>query len=335
MLKTICLLFCLLCYLATAATAQPRPVRIIFDTDMGNDIDDALALAMIHAFETRHEAELLGVTITKDNVWAARYVDLVNTFYGRGRIPIGVVKNGVTPEESQMIKAPAERRNPDGSLTYPRTHKDDAALPDAVALLRQLLAREADGAVTIIQVGFSTNLARLLDTPGDAVSALTGKELVARKVRLLSLMAGNFVYAKPEYNVHKDAVSARKLFAEWPTLVVASGFEIGEELLYPATSIERHFGYVANHPIADAYRNYMKMPYDRPTWDLTAVLYAVRPGEHYFDLSPKGTITVREDSNTKFQMTEGGRHQYLVLNPKQAARIIEAFVNLASQPPLK
>lgn len=334
MLKTICLFTLLFC-LAMTASAQPRPARIIFDTDMGNDVDDALALAMLHAFETRGEAKLLGVTITKDNVWAARYVDLVNTFYGRGAIPIGVVKNGVTPEDNPMIKAPAERRNADGSPLYPRTLKETDALPDAVALLRQLLAREADGAVTLVQVGFSTNLARLLDTPGDATSPLTGKELVARKVRLLSLMGGNFAYAKPEYNVYKDAASARKLFAEWPTPIVASGVEIGEELLYPATSIERHYSYVKDHPVADSYRNYMKMPYDRPTWDLTAVLYAVRPSERYFDLSPKGTITVRDDTNTKFQMSEQGRHQYLILNPKQAGRIIEAFVNLASQPPAK
>ncbi|PSO77991.1 MAG: nucleoside hydrolase, partial [Cyanobacteria bacterium QH_8_48_120] len=36
---------------------------------MGNDIDDALALAMLHAFESRQEAKLLAVTITKDNKW--------------------------------------------------------------------------------------------------------------------------------------------------------------------------------------------------------------------------------------------------------------------------
>src|ERR1044071_6611116 len=86
------------------------PVPIIFDTDIGNDIDDALALAMLHAFESRGEARLLAVTITKDNRWAAPYVDVVNTFYGRARIPVGVVKNGKTPEDSRMIRVPVERK---------------------------------------------------------------------------------------------------------------------------------------------------------------------------------------------------------------------------------
>ena len=42
----------------------------------------------------------------------------------------------------------------------------------------------------IAQVGFSTNLARLLDTGADEYSTLSGIELVKRKVKLLSLMAG-------------------------------------------------------------------------------------------------------------------------------------------------
>src|ERR1051325_1767945 len=96
------------------------PVRVIFDTDMGNDVDDALALAMIHALESKGEAKLLAVTITKDNLWAAAYVDLANTFYGRGSIPVGMVRNGKTPGDSKMIHVPAARKKPDGSLVFSR-----------------------------------------------------------------------------------------------------------------------------------------------------------------------------------------------------------------------
>ena len=93
-----------------AAGAWGQAVPVIFDTDMGNDVDDALALAMLHALESRGECRLVGVTVTKDNPWAPVFVDLVNTFYGRGQIPVGMVKAGVTPESSKMIQAPAERR---------------------------------------------------------------------------------------------------------------------------------------------------------------------------------------------------------------------------------
>src|SRR5664279_4825912 len=128
-----------------AAGARAQAVPVIFDTDMGNDVDDALALAMLHALESRGECRLLGVTVTKDNPWAAVYVDLVNAFYGRGRIPVGMAKGGVTPEGSPMSQAPAERRRPDGTLVYPRRLANGAAAPEAVGLLRRLLAAAQDG----------------------------------------------------------------------------------------------------------------------------------------------------------------------------------------------
>ena len=66
--------------------AASAPVRVIFDTDMGNDVDDALALAMLHALRIARRGKLLAVTITKDNPYAAATcVDVVDTFYRRGR----------------------------------------------------------------------------------------------------------------------------------------------------------------------------------------------------------------------------------------------------------
>ena len=309
-----------------AAGAWAQAVPVIFDTDMGNDVDDALALAMLHALESRGECRLLGVTVTKDNPWAAVYVDLVNTFYGRGQIPVGMVKgSGVTPESSRMIQEPAERRRADGTLVYSRRLASGAEAVEAVALLRRLLAAAQDGSVVIVQVGFSTNLARLLDAPADL-------ELVKRKVKLLSVMAGNFAQPKAEFNVQKDTASARKLFELWPGDIVASGFEIGEAMKFPAARIEKDFAWAADHPVVDAYRAYMKMPYDRQTWDLTAVLYAVRPGGGYFGLSAPGRITADDAGRTSFRPEAAGKHRYLVLTEAQRARTLECMVGLASQP---
>ena len=308
-----------------AAGAWAQAVPVIFDTDMGNDVDDALALAMLHALESRGECRLLGVTVTKDNPWAAVYVDLVNTFYGRGRIPVGMVKGGVTPEGSPMIQTPAERRRADGTLVYPRRLASGAEAPEAVGLLRRLLAAAQDGSVVIVQVGFSTNLARLLDAPADM-------ELVKRKVKLLSVMAGNFVEPKPEFNVQQDTASARKLFDRWPGEIVASGYEIGDAMKFPAARIEKDFAWAPDHPVVDAYRAFMKMPYDRQTWDLTAVLYAVRPGGGYFELSAPGRITADDAGRTSFRAEAAGRHRYLVLPELLRARTLECMVELASQP---
>jgi inosine-uridine nucleoside N-ribohydrolase len=314
----------LLPLLAAVLVCHAQPVRIIFDTDMGNDIDDALALAMLHAFESRGEAKLLAVTVTKDNPYAAPYIDLVNTFYGRPNIPIGMVKNGKTPEDSAMIRVPCERKGAGGKPVYPRRLSDGRSAEDAVAVLRRILQGEKDGAVTLVQVGFFTNFARLLESDRD---------LIARKVKLLVVMAGAFPTGGAEYNVKIDLPASQKLFKEWPTPIVASGFEIGKSIPYPAVSIERDYRYVENHPIADAYRAYQKMPYDRPTWDLTAVLYAVRPDRGYFSLSPPGEISADAQGKTHFAESTGGKHRYLIVDDMQRARTLEALVALSSQPP--
>lgn len=309
-------------------------VPLIFDTDMGNDIDDALALGVIHALESRAECRLLAVTTSKDNQHCAPFVDLVNTFYGRGEIPIGVVHDGKTPEDGHYLRAIVQARDGD-SPRYPHDLERGQDAPEAVALLRQVLASQEDAQVVIVQVGFSTNLARLLKSKPDQHSALAGRELVAKKCRLLSLMGGMYSARDRinEYNIDTDADAARQLFADWPTEIVASGFEVGNAIKFPAESILHDFSYVEHHPLREAYEKYLKMPYDRECWDLTSVLYAVRPTRGYFELSEPGTISVDAAHITQFLPSADGRHRYLEVSKDQVTRVREALVQLASQPP--
>lgn len=321
---------------ASARAEEPptRPVKLIFDTDMGNDIDDALALGVIHALQSRGECELLAVTLSKDNDLAAPFVDVVNTFYGRGQIPLGVVRNGKTPEASRYLTDTVKATD-NGKPRYSYKLQSGKDAPEAVGLLRKTLAAQPDQSVVLVVVGFSTNILRLLDSAADEHSPLIGKELVTRKVRLLSMMAGMFSEKNrvKEYNVFIDSPAAQRVFGEWPTPLVASGFEIGLAIKYPAASIERDFGYVTHHPLKQAYELYQKMPYDRETWDLTSVLYAVRPDRGYFGLSPAGQIQVDAKDITQFEVAEKGKQRYLTANAEQIARVREALVQLASQPP--
>ena len=112
-----------------------------------------------------------------------------------------------------------------------------------------------------------------------------------------------------------------------------AAFEIGIAVPYPAMSIERDFGYVAHHPVAEAYIRHQPPPHERPTWDLTSVLYALQPNRGYFDLSPPGTVSITPDGSTQFTVGSSGRHRYLILKPEQIPRVREACVQLASQPP--
>lgn len=312
----------------TSMRAAGDPVRLILDTDMGNDCDDALALGMIHALENRSEVRLLAVTITKDNRDAATYIDVVDTFYGRPEIPIGVVKDGKTPQDAPMLKVPIERRDMHGKFVYPRQMPEGAQLPEAVELLTRILREQPDGSVTIAQIGFSTNLARLVAT--DA-----GRALVEQKVKTLYLMAGNFQKPQPEYNVFTDAAAFADLMKNWPTPMVFSGFEIGLVITYPIESIERDFVWAANHPVVDAYKAYVGKEEDHPNWDSTAVLQAIRPERGYFDLSETGTVELGEKNATAFRADERGKCRYLILKPEQAGRVRELIADLVSEPPQK
>jgi purine nucleosidase len=322
---------------AAAPKPDPDPVRLIFDTDICGDCDDVLALGMIHALQSRGLCSLLAVTVSADHDLAAPFVDAVNTFYGRGAIPIGVVGKGGVVEKSEFLSL-IEEKEPDGRFRYPHDLLSSSSAPSATDVLRATLANQPDRSVAIAQVGFSTNLARLLDSPPDQHSPLSGRELVARKVQSLALMAGSFQPIEGnqrylEYNVVKDVASARALAARWPTAIVYSGFEIGIALPYPAISIERDYHYVRHHPLAEAYIRRNPPPHNRPTWDLTSVLHAVQPDRGYFDLSPPATVTVEPDGFARFEPSPEGKHRYLILRPEQRLRTLEALVQLSSQPP--
>lgn len=334
LLRVLALVFTLL----VVPWVQADPVRIIYDTDIGNDVDDVLALGMIHALQKRGKCELLAVTVTKAHPQAAAFVDAINTFYGRPDIPIGVVRQGATPEAGKFNLL-ADATNPEGTPRYPHDLKSGDDAPDAVDVLRRVLAQQPDGSVTLVQVGFFTNCARLLDSAPDKHSPLPGRELVRTKVKVLSLMAGAFQAVKwttryPEYNVINDIPSAQKVVADWPTPIVWSGNEIGLAITYPHESIERDFGDGrAPHPLREAYVLYNPPPHDRPAWDLTAVLWAVFPDRDYFELSPPGIVKVENDGVTWFRrLAEGGRDRYLIIDAARIGRIREAVVQLSSEP---
>ena len=283
---------------------------------------------MIHALQNRNEVRLLAVTITKDNHDAAPFVDLVDTFYGRPDIPIGVVRNGKTTNDTPMLKVPVDRRDARGNFVYPRRLRDGSQAPEAVALLTRVLNEQPDGSVTIAQIGFSTNLARLVADPA-------GRALAARKVKALYLMAGNFQRPDPEYNVFTDGPAFDDLMKNWPTDMIFSGFEIGLVITFPMETINRDFSWTENHPVVEAYKVYTGKPEDHPNWDSTAVLDAIRPDRGYFDLSPTGNVVLGEKNTTVFTPDAAGRCRYLVLKPDQVSRVRELIAGLVSEPPQK
>ncbi|MGE9267022.1 MAG: nucleoside hydrolase [Verrucomicrobiales bacterium] len=317
-----------------------EPVDIIFDTDMGNDIDDALALAIIHQLADRGALNLLAVTSTKDHPLSVPCIDALNTFYGRPDVPIGAVRDGVNTIVGNFLPL-VSQKNPDGKLRYPHDLRDGKNAPESVSLLREILAKRPAKSVTLIQVGFSTNFSRLLDSPADEHSPLSGRELITEKVRELILMAGSFKVDPEkgrygEYNIIKDLPAARNIAKNWPTPALWTDYQIGMAVRYPNFSIRQDYDYLPHHPLKDwylAYCNPIGPKHDRPTWDLTAVLQAAWPDRGYFDLSEPGRIEINDKGHTIFTPDPAGAHRFFLMNEIQQARVHEAFLQLCPAPP--
>lgn len=328
-------LLCVIGFVHMAGGQHQKP-NIIFETDMGNDVDDALALDMFYKYLDKGAINLLAITSNKQSKYSSEYIHLLNNWYGYPKIPIGKVIYGADSEND--AKKYAEHvclmKDSEGKPLFKRPVFNYNAIPDAVQLYRKTLAAQPDGSVTIVSVGFSTNIARLLQTEPDQYSPLSGKELVAKKVKLLSVMAGSFG-EKPirEYNVIKDIPAAKLVFEQWPSPIVFAPFEIGVMVLYPAKSIENDFKWTPHHPVVEAYKHYLPMPYDRPTWDLLSLLYVVENDPKYFGSSGMGKVTVDDRGFTSFSPEANGNRSYLTLTKEQATTILDRFIEIITAKP--
>lgn len=323
--------------LSCAKAPEKSPsVNIIFETDMGNDIDDAIALDMLYKYVEAGDVNLLAVCLNKGGQSPAEYMDIMNTWYGHPEVPIGICSLAMQNENHGYTAHVAGMKDEEGNPLFARTVTDVDALPEAVSLYRKILASQPDHSVTIASVGFSTNLVLLLDSQADDLSPLSGKELIAQKVKLLSVMAGGFTEEhRPEYNVLIDVPAAKKVFGEWPGEVVFSPFEVGDVIRYPATSIENDFTWAEPaQPLVEAYKAYLPMPYDRQTWDPTAVLYAVEGGD-WFTVSELGEVSVEDDAKTYFTPSATGTRRILSVTDEQASAILDHFISIVTTKPIK
>jgi hypothetical protein len=325
---------------AQAQEQEKSSVGIIFDCGLGDSIDEALALALLYGLDGKNEARVISLSVSKPNLKSAALCEAIARFYGGassgafgavGRtLPVGLADEGKSPEDTPMLTVPLSRLNADGAPLYSHGIEKLSDTAEVRALIRNALTQQPDQSCVVVLTGPATNLARTLYLPGV-------KDLISRKARFLSVVGGAYLAnmgRPPQFNIKADVAAARKLFADWPTPVVAAGDEIGASLLFPASSIENDFAWSTAHPVVDAYRAYRPMPYDAPTSAMAALLYAVRPQENYFKLSEPGTISVLDDGRTKFTPSPEGKHRYLILDPERKERVVKTYTEIASAKPV-
>jgi purine nucleosidase len=189
---------------AGPAGVARHPVPVIFDTDIGTDIDDAYALAVLMQ---RPELQVLGVTtVSSDAVARARLAAKLLAVAGGKWAKLPVYAGISTPIQYMKQVEWAQ------GFESPNLHTSGG-----VDFMRREIDRRP-GEITIIAVGELTNVAALLDAePG-----------IARKIRAIALMGGAIYrgYApgskpEPEWNIKSNAAAARTVFTSGVRLLVA------------------------------------------------------------------------------------------------------------------
>jgi inosine-uridine nucleoside N-ribohydrolase len=294
------------------------PVKIIFDTDLGPDYDDVGALAFLHAMADSGKAEILATVSSNKHPLVAPSVEIINTYFGRAELPIGAPKTaGVNVGSSQHWADSIVAK-------YPHSIKSTDEVSDALNVYRKTLSSQPDKSVTIVTVGFLTNLSNLLNSQPDNISPLTGKELVLNKVRRLVSMAGKFPSGK-EFNVYMDSAASVNVYNNWPGEIIFTGFEIGWEIRTGLRLIESP---AINSPVKDVYRISIPLSaedkYGRMSWDETAVLIGIYGTEGFFD-TVRGKFIVNLDGTNSWKDDPEGNHLYVKqkMPVKEMASFIE------------
>jgi len=299
--------FLLLLLLAPVANAQ----QVIFDTDIGTDIDDAYALV---ALMKRPELRVLGVTtVSGDAVARARLAaKLLHVAGGKwSQVPVYAGTSGSTQYMKQVEWA-------DG-FTSPSLHTSGG-----VDFMRREINAHP-GAITLIAVGELTNVAALLASePG-----------IGARIRAISLMGGSIYrgYApgskpEPEWNIKSNAAAARTVFTSGVPLLIAPLDSTADLKLTPAMRVRL---FARGTPLNDAlasldqmwrYTNHWKG--DMPTlFDVLAV-DLVNPRKPY----PLRALNIEVASDGLTRPVEGTAANAQVALDVDVATFMNDFVEL-------
>lgn len=284
-----------------APTSRPR---VILETDFTFDVDDVGALAVLHALADLGEVDILAVQYNEVQSNGAAAIHVVNAWYGRPDIPIGVFQGELDDpddEHSRYIDALAEMR----------PERTNAVPTSALDIYRRVLAVQPDGSTTIVSVGFVNNLYDLLRHE---------RELIAAKVKELVLMGG---VRNDRFNfVRHDLVEqTQTVLRDWPTPIVIS--QEGADIQTGAALRDSP----AKNPVREAYRLWWGTPRmkSRSSWDQLAVLYAVRGLGDIFENVAEGSGQLRNGFTWNMQP---GWRTYLALrmDKRELEAVIEALM---------
>jgi inosine-uridine nucleoside N-ribohydrolase len=284
--------------------SETVPEKVIFDTDMGSDCDDAGALALLHAYADMGLAEILGCIYSSGAVpYGAGVVEAINIYYGRPDIPVGAYHGEDVGDPVDKMTAEKLARDT-AAFKNKIIHNTDAE--EQTRVNRRLLAFQDDNSVTYITVGHTKGIYDLLVSGPDDISPLTGEELISRKVkRWVALGALGASNEKGHYvgdwNFFRNGTApfTKYLVENFPKPVYI--IDGGEKVMTGKSLKHTPAGNIVRTAYRDWLWNYEKKTLDgqRPSWDLVAVYFAIEGMGEYFKMAESGYL--------KFDIERGSR----------------------------
>lgn len=199
---------------------QQEPIKVILDTDLDSDIDDAAALAALHHFANEGKVEILATISSSALPGSVELIDIINSYYNRPDILVAKPEQGAPAKEWIVKHEQVSREFP-----YDVTIK---TAPTSNRVYRKILSQQEDNSLIIISLGYLNNLSELLQTGPDEYSNLSGKELVQKKVHTYYCMAGRYPADTADKkskagNFRPDPAASIYVEKHWPTRLVYTG----------------------------------------------------------------------------------------------------------------
>ena len=294
-------------------------MKIIIDTDIGMDCDDAGALAVAHALADMNKCEIIAITSCTSRVSGIAAIDVINRYYGRPEIPIGAyLPDGFLDENPKEYYSEFICRN------FHHSYPDKKNCADAIKVLRKALSEVRENELTIVSIGQLNNMAALLKSKPDDLFSLSGLEIIKQKNIKLVSMAGCFIDTdkyfapnEPEWNVKMDVASAKFVVENWPAGLIFCPFEMGAVIKTGQMLSDTP----KNNPVRECYKQFaiIHSSHIRESWDQTAVHYAVTQDEELWSLSENGRILMDNFGVTSFVTSEPQNRFFVSLKNAEAA----------------
>ncbi|XQP55297.1 MAG: nucleoside hydrolase [Mycoplasmoidaceae bacterium] len=298
-----------------------KKIKVIVDTDVGNDCDDIGALTILGNAYKKDLVDVKAVTVCNQYLPAFHATDIMLEAYGID-CPMGQADNPQTVHTDWG----GDYSKAIDDIWEARSERDTTRINSATRILRKTLAENTGDKIRLITLGMLNNIANLIESPADDISNKTGRQLFEENVSEMVLMGGRFdneTYA--EFNITEALASAKDVINTTHVPKIFSGWEIGSPV-FTGKVFYAH----PDSPQAVAYNTYNHGNL-RESWDPLTMYVAINGA---WDYSSLGNVTVQGEGYTIFRKSASGICRYIPIYPNAEgiANTLESWMDVADVP---